>query len=485
MELDEPRVQEIVERVLSALRQPDSAAEGGQAPVRATPQTRQGPTIIVPRTGSYGVFPDVDSAVTAAGLAQEQLDAMSLDLRAKMIEAMREVTRRNVADLSRRTVDETGMGRVEDKISKTLLAADHTPGIESLQPDAWSGDDGLTIMERAPYGVVGSITPCTNATETLICNAIGMIAAGNSVVFNTHPAAKEISGFLIRMMNQAILSVGGPDNLLAVVAEPTIASANQLMEHPGIALLVVTGGPGVVDVAMGKKKKVIAAGPGNPPAVVDETANLDRAGRSIVMGASLDNNIVCVVEKEIIAVRSIADKLKQALAAHSAFLLRDALVSRLEKLVVDGNGPDKGYVGKDAAYILKHAGIDVSGDPRIIVCEVDEKHPFVQHELLMPVIPLVRVSSAEEGIEMARRVEHNFRHTAVIHSTNIDNMHRMARLMNCSIFVKNAPSYAGLGLGGEGYPSFTIASPTGEGLTCARHFSRERRCVLKDYFRIV
>jgi len=485
MQLDEPKLQEIVEKVLKALQQSGPTSTGASKPLQAAPATRQAPAIVVPTSGRYGVFPDVDSAIVAARQAFEQLQTQPLEHRSKIIEAVREVTRRNVVELSQRTVEETGMGRVEDKINKSLLASDHTPGVDSLRPEAWSGDEGLTLMERAPYGVIGAITPSTNATETVICNAIGMIAAGNSVVFNTHPAAKEISNFLIRMYNQAILSVGGPENLLTVVAEPTIASANQLMEHPEINLLVVTGGPGVVDVAMSKKKKVIAAGPGNPPALVDETAHLERAARGIVQGASLDNNIVCVVEKEIIAVRKIADKLKQALAANGAFILRDAMISRVERLVVQKDAPNKAYVGKDASYILKHAGIDVTGDPRIIVCEAEESHPFVQHELLMPVIPMVRVDSADEGIEMSRRVEHNFRHTAVIHSTNIDNMHRMARAMDCSIFVKNAPSYAGLGLGGEGYPSFTIASPTGEGLTYARHFSRERRCVLKDYFRIV
>lgn len=481
MKLEEPRLQEIVEKVLLRLQQPDGAARSAPAP--GTPA--RAPEIRVPTTGKYGVFPDVDSAVQAATVAFHQLQQQPLETRGKMIEAVREVTRRNTVELSHKTVEETRMGRAEDKINKNLLAANKTPGIESLRPVAWTGDNGLTLAEWAPYGIIGSITPCTNATETIICNAIGMMAAGNAVVFNTHPRAKNISNFLIRMLNQAIMSVGGPENLLNVVAEPTIESANALMEHPGVRLLVVTGGPGVVDVAMSKKKKVIAAGPGNPPAVVDETAHLERAARSIVMGASLDNNIVCVVEKEIIAVRSIADKLKQHLASNGAFIMRDSMASRVERVVCGKNGPVTEFVGKDASYILKAAGIDVSGDPRIIVAEVDEKHPFVQMELLMPVIPMVRVDNAIEGIEMARRVEHGFRHTAVIHSTNIDNMHHMARLMDCSIFVKNAPSYAGMGFGGEGYATFTIASPTGEGLTYARHFSRERRCTLKDSFRIV
>lgn len=482
MNLDEPRIQEIVAKVLERVKQAEAPSAPSPPVAPKKPASLQ---VATPMTGRFGVFPDVDSATKAAAIAQEQLITASLDLRHKIVEAFREVTRRNNEELARKTVQETQMGRVEDKIRKNRLAADKTPGVDSLQPISWSGDYGLTLMERAPYGVIGSITPCTNATETVCCNAIGMVAAGNAVVFNPHPRAKETSAVYIRMLNQAAMAVGGPENLLCVIASPTIESANQLMEHPGIALLVVTGGPGVVAVAMSKPKKVIAAGPGNPPVLVDDTARLDRAARSIVAGASLDNNIVCVVEKEILAVSSIADELKRQLVQHNAYLLRDSAIPRLEKLVVGKGGPVTEFVGKDASYILKRIGIDVDNDPRIILCEVDEHHPFVQEELLMPVIPLVRVKNAQEGIEMAFRVEHQYRHTAAIHSTNIEHMHQMARKMNCSIFVKNAPCAAGMGFEGEGYCSFTIASPTGEGLTYARHFSRERRCVVKDYFRIV
>jgi acyl-CoA reductase-like NAD-dependent aldehyde dehydrogenase len=482
MQLDESRIQEIVEKVLNRLG-PEASGQG------AAPRPGPAPAPAAARRGSgrYGVFPDVASATAAAMDAFHQLQDLPLATRARMIEAIREVTRRNATDLSVRTVEETEMGRVEDKIGKNLLVANYTPGIEALQPVTWTGDHGLTLMERAPYGIIGSITPTTNATETIVCNAIGMIAGGNTVVFNTHPRAKKISNHLIAMLNQAMMAAGGPDNVLTVIGEPTIESANELMDHPDIRLLVVTGGPGVVDAAMKRKKKVIAAGPGNPPIVVDETAHIEDAARMIVMGASLDNNIPCVVEKEILAVKAIYDRLKTAMVRDAgAYLVKDALLPRLEKLVVDPKGgPNKDFVGKDASYILKHAGVDVRDDPRIILAEVDEKHPFVQEELLMPVIPLVRVHDVDAGIDMAKRVEHGFRHTAIMYSTNLDNLHRMARVMDCSIFVKNAPGGSGLGLDAEGYCSFTIASPTGEGLTYAPHFTRERRCVLKDYFRIV
>jgi len=485
MQLDEARIQEIVEKVLNRI------GNGGAGPAAAAPAPKPGPAPApaAARNGSgrYGVFPDVASATAAAMDAFHQLQELPLETRARMVEAVREVTRRNAKDLSVRTVEETEMGRVEDKIAKNLLTANYTPGIEALQPVTWTGDHGLTLMERAPYGIIGSITPTTNATETIVCNAIGMIAGGNTVVFNTHPRAAKISNHLIGMMNQAMMSAGGPESVLTVVGEPTIESANELMDHPDIRLLVVTGGPGVVDAAMSRNKKVIAAGPGNPPIVVDETAHIEDAARKIVLGASLDNNIPCVVEKEIIAVKSIYDRLKNAMVRDAgAYLAKDALVPKLEKLVVDEKGgPNKDFVGKHASYILKHAGVDVRDDPRIILAEVDEQHPFVQEELLMPVVPLVRVHDVDAGIDMAKRVEHGFRHTAVMYSTNLDNLHRMARVMDCSIFVKNAPGGSGLGLDAEGYCSFTIASPTGEGLTYAPHFTRERRCVLKDYFRIV
>jgi len=480
MQLDESRIQEIVEKVLNRLG-PDATngASAKPGPAPAPPAARG--------AGRYGVFPDVASAAAAAQDAYAQLQDTPLEVRARMIEAIREVTRRNAKDLSVRTVEETEMGRIDDKIGKNLLAANKTPGLEALEPITWTGDNGLTLMERAPYGIIGSITPTTNATETIICNAIGMIAGGNTVVFNTHPRAKKISNHLIGMLNQAMMAAGGPQNTLTVVGEPTIESANELMDHPDIRLLVVTGGPGVVNAAMKRQKKVIAAGPGNPPIVVDETAHIEDAARKIVLGASLDNNIPCVVEKEILAVKGIYDRLKNAMVRDAgAYLVKDALLPKLEKLVVDAKGgPNKDFVGKDAAYILKHAGVDVRDDPRIILAEVDEKHAFVQEELLMPVVPLVRVHDVDEGIDMAKRVEHGFRHTAIMYSTNLDNLHRMARVMDCSIFVKNAPGGSGLGLDAEGYCSFTIASPTGEGLTHAPHFTRERRCVLKDYFRIV
>jgi acyl-CoA reductase-like NAD-dependent aldehyde dehydrogenase len=384
------------------------------------------------------------------------------------------------------------MGRPEDKAKKNLLVATNTPGTEDLPAQAWTGDHGLTLIERAPYGVIGAITPSTNPTSTIICNSIGMIAAGNSVVFNAHPGAKSCSAQTIQLLNRAIVAAGGPPNLIVAVREPTIESAQYLMKHPGIRLLVVTGGPAVVRVAMNSGKKSVCAGPGNPPVVVDETADIEQAARDIISGASFDNNIVCVLEKEIVVVASIADQLKAAMQAHGAHEITPWELKRLEKVIFrevheppEESVVNKAWVGRDASRILKEIGVGVGDNVRLALAEVERNDTLLWTEQLMPVMPLVRVANADEAIDLAVALEGGRRHTAVMHSKQLDNLSRMAREINCSIFVKNGPSLAGLGFGGEGYTSFSIASPTGEGLTSAKDFSRVRRCTLVDSFRIV
>ena len=481
MALDERKIEEIVARVLDRLGGTPSVA-------RSTTTHSPEPTkarSTVPR-GTNGVYADADAAVVAARRGFELNERLPLQTRVKMIAAMRAVTLANNELLARYAVEETGLGRYEDKLNKNRLVAEKTPGVEILRPIAYTGDDGLMLTERAPYGVILSITPTTNPTETILCNAIGMIAAGNAVVFNVHPSAAQTSNWFVHILNEAIQGVGGPRDVITSVEKPTVESANLLFKHPLVRLIVVTGGPVVVKAAMNSGKKAIAAGPGNPPAVVDETANLADAADAIVRGATLDNNIVCIAEKEIIAVDSIATELVRQLQKQPVLLLSSAQTRALESVVLEGDHVNKNWVGKDAGLIAKAAGIPGHGhDLRMLLCEVDEKHPFVQHELLMPVIPLFRVRDSADAIAAALRVEHGFHHTATMHSLNIDNMAAMARVCNCSIFVKNDASYAGLGLGGEGYTSFTIASPTGEGLTTALHFARERRCTLKEAFRFV
>jgi len=453
--------------------------------------TEQKPDLATPAFGN-GIFQDIDSAVKAAREAHLKLMEQTLEQRNVMIAAIRSEMLVHAEDLAKRAHAETGLGRVEDKIRKNRLVAEKTPGTEMLKPVAYTGDRGLTLVELAPYGVIGAITPVTNPTSTIICNSIGMLAAGNAVVFNVHPSAKNVSIYNIQLLNKVIINAGGPPNLITAIADPTVASAQELMQHPGIRLLVVTGGAAVVKAAMTSGKRAICAGPGNPPVVVDETADIETAARDIVRGASMDNNIICVDEKEVFVVDSVADKLLEALSRNKAVVLNPDQIAQLEKVIFsETNGPgkpakmEKSLIGKNAGVILSKIGMQVGDDVRLAVLPVDKDHPLVWTEQMMPVLPVVRMPDANSAIDIAKKAEHGFGHSAIMHSKNLDNLSRMAREMNCSIFVKNGPAYSGLGFGGEGYCTFSIASPTGEGLSSPRSFSRERRCVLVDHFRIV
>ncbi|RME54268.1 MAG: aldehyde dehydrogenase family protein, partial [Deltaproteobacteria bacterium] len=396
--------------------------------------------VSAPGFSGRGVFPTVDAAIEAARKAFEQLHECSLKQRDAMIAEIRRRCTDAVETLARMANQETGLGRVEDKIKKNLLVIRKTPGIEDFAPWAKSGDDGLTIEEHAPFGVIGSITPTTNPSETIICNGIGILAGGNTVTFNVHPGARQVSAFTVSLMNDAVVAAGGPENVFTMVEHSTIESAQALMKHPGIALLVVTGGPGVVKAAMASGKKVIAGGPGNPPVLVDETAEIRRAAEGIVLGASFDNNIICSDEKEVFVVDDVADMLKKAMRDLPAIEINRNQARRLEKILIEDGHPNKSFIGKNANVLLERIGIRADDSLRLVFVETDFDHPFVQLEMLMPIIPIVRVRDADEGIALARKAEHGFGHTSVIYSTNIRNMHVMARTMNTCIFVKNAPA---------------------------------------------
>jgi acyl-CoA reductase-like NAD-dependent aldehyde dehydrogenase len=436
-----------------------------------------------------GLFETVDDAVEAAKKAEQDMKAVSLEDRRKMIKAMRETSIKHAEALAVLAVEETGLGRVQDKVSKNLLAANKTPGVEDLVSVTYSGDDGLTLVESAPIGIMGSITPSTNPAATIINNSISLVAAGNVVVFNPHPSAKKVSLRTMQLLNQAIVSVGGPENVLTAVASPNLETSNQVMEHKGIRGLVVTGGGLVVKAAMKSGKKVIAAGPGNPPVVVDETADLEKAGRDIVNGASFDNNVLCTAEKEVFVVEKVANSLKQEMLKNGAVELKGFELEKLLKIVLiekDGKFiPNRDFIGKDAKVLLAAIGKKVNNDVKLVIAETAFEHPLISTEMLMPILPIVRVPCVDKAITLAVIAEKGNRHTAIMHSQNVTNLTKMVRAIETTIFVKNGPSYSGLGFNAEGFTTLTIAGPTGEGLTSARTFTRQRRCVLVDGFRII
>ncbi len=439
-----------------------------------------------------GIYATIDECTAAAAQSQQKWMELPLEQRKAAVAAMRRAALDHARLLAEMAAAETGLGRAEDKVNKNILVATKTPGPEDLEPVIYTGDHGLTLIELAPFGVIGSVTPTTNPAATIINNSISMLSAGNAVVFNPHPSAKNVCLRAIELLNEAIEGAGGPPTLLTSVREPTLETSQALMVHRGIRVLVVTGGMGVVRQAMKSGKRAIAAGPGNPPVVVDETADLDLAAREIVNGAAFDNNIMCTCEKEAFVVESVFNALREKMKAHRVFELNARQLDQVMGVVFSQPAMgetraviNKELVGKSAAVIARTAGFDVPPDTRLLTCDVAWDHPLVQTEQLMPVFPMVRVSHFREAVERAIQAEHGYNHTAVMYSRNLENLSYMASGIECSLFAKNGPNYAALGMGGEGYTSMTIAGTTGEGVTSARIFTRPRRCTLVDYFRIV
>ncbi|MCB0197610.1 MAG: aldehyde dehydrogenase EutE [Anaerolineae bacterium] len=461
----EIEINTIVQRVLTQLEQTPSHSNGASLSYR-------------------GVFSQIESAMAAVETAQRRFNRVSLAQRKNIIQAIRKVSIDKAQEMAEMVVEETGMGRVADKVLKHMLVAEKTPGPEFLNPDAYVGDDGLMIEECAPFGLILSITPVTNPTATIINNTISMLSAGNTVFFAPHPNALNCSLKMIDLINEAIEKVGGPPNLVVAMDVATIELVGRLMKHPKIALLSVTGGTGVVDVALESGKRAIGAAAGNPPVLVDDTADPEKAARDIVAGHSFDNNMPCTSEKEVVVTEGIADRLMEAFTHANALVLDPKLLPQLEAVVLNEKqtGPNRKFIGKNACVILKEIGIQADDDLRTIVVEVDKEHPFARHELMMPVLAVVRVRDFAAAVDLAVEMEEGLHHSAIIHSANIYHMSEFGKAINTTLYVKNAPSYAGLGMGGEGYTSFTIAGRTGEGMTTCRTFTRFRRCSLVGAF---
>jgi propionaldehyde dehydrogenase len=430
------------------------------------------------------VFDDMEAAIAAADAAAKAYRSCSLAERRRFVAAVREVMSapENLDYMAAQAVIETGMGDVAHKYLKNKIAAQSTPGVEDLETTAWSGDGGLTTVEYSAYGVIGAITPTTNPTETIICNTIGMLAAGNAVVFSPHPRAKNLSLWQVRQINRALREAGAPDNLVVTVSEPSIENTNAMISHPAVRMLVATGGPGIVKTVLSSGKKAIGAGAGNPPVVVDATADIEHAAKCIVDGASFDNNLPCTAEKECLAVDSIVDLLKFNMIKHGAYEASPEEVRKLEQFVLNdkGTGPTD-LLGRQARRHLPE-GDRCRGSGR--------GAPHHRRTARRPPVRGARADDADPGrgpcpdvdtaIDLAVELEHGNRHTAIMHSRDVKMLTKMGREIQTTIFVKNGPSFNGIGIGGEGYATFTIAGPTGEGLTRTRNFARTRRCVMVD-----
>ena len=443
--------------------------------------------------GKFGVFQDANEACAAAQESYLQLKQKGVEARRKIEEIVKTLAEKNAEAWGRLELDETKIGRLDHKIAK-LQIIKLVPGVDWLRPDARSGDHGITLEEFTPFGVVGAVTPSTHSIPTLSGNIVNICAAGNSVVFNAHPNASRCAAAAVRAYNEAIYRATGIENIACMVEKPTLDSFNAICKNENVRLLLVTGGPMVVKAAMQTGKRAICAGPGNPPVFVDDTCCPTRAAKAIIDGAAFDNNLLCIGEKQVFVLEQVADRLMQKMSENGAVKLNQSQLEKLTQAAFtfkagQGGGcahasVNKDFIGKDPSVLAQAAGINLPSGTQLLFAETDAGHPFVEEEQMMPMLPIVRVKSVEEGIERSLQSEHDYKHTAIIHSHDVENITAMARALDTTLFVKNGASPAGLGLGGEGYLSFSIATPTGEGITNPRTFTRVRRCVMVDNLRI-
>ncbi len=486
MQATEELIREVVSEVLSRLAPAASGGAGSSGGASCGGGCKC-------HCGARGVFTSVDEAVEAATHAFEQLSERTIEERKRIIDHIRRISIDQCVELGTMEMEETKIGRLAHKIEKLKTLGERTPGVEFLRSEVFSGDHGLAVIEHAPFGVIGAVTPVTHSLPTITGNAVSMIAGGNTLVVNPHPSGRRVAAEGVRRFNEAIYRDLGIDNLICVIAEPTLETADAIFNHRGVKMICVTGGPAVARAALRSSKRAVVAGPGNPPVVVDETADLDRAARSIITGAAYDNNLLCIAEKEVFVVGEVFDAMMAAMDRAGAARLNsrevDALTSKAITSV--GEGADKhdvaakDFIGQDAAVLAREIGKSVPAETELLFAETDESNPFVPVEQMMPFVPFVRCRDVDEAIAKAKHYEHGFRHTAIIHSNNVRNMTKMGRALDTTLFVKNGPCMAALGLGGEGYLSFSIATPTGEGVTTPLTFTRERRCSLIDDLRIL
>ena len=441
-------------------------------------------------SGDWGVFENMNDAVEAAHEAFLKFKGCSVQCRKKFIEAVKQMTLDHKEKLAEMTVEETKMGRVEHKIAKFINAAVNSPGVEYLRPEAWSGKNGLALDEYSPFGVIGNITPSTHPGPTMINNIIIQLAGGNTIAFNPHPAAKKVNAEVIRLANQYMIKAGAPENLVTCVAEPTMESADILFGHEKVELLSVTGGPVMVEMAMKYPKKVIAAGPGNPPVLVDETADIELAAREITTSSSYDNNVLCIAEKEIFVVESVFDNFMKEMEKAGNYRLTSEQMDKLAEKALFRSGKHwligRDYVGRNANILAEAVGIKISENVPMIFGETKRDHPWVVAEQMTSCIPVVRVKDFEDGLTASLKAEHGFKHTASIFTKDIERATIFTKALDCDVHTINGGTLRGDGGDpGEGYFSHTIATPTGEGICTPLDFVRKRRIMTYGALRFV
>lgn len=354
--------------------------------------------------------------------------------------------------LAKLAVEETGRGIYEDKITKNIFATEYI--YHSLKYDKTVGiiseDDAAGIFEIAdPIGVIAGVTPVTNPTSTTMFKAIIAIKTRNPIVFAFHPSAQGCSSEAAKILRDAAVKAGAPENCIQWIEKPSIETTKALMNHPGISMILATGGPGMVKSAYSCGKPALGVGAGNVPCYIEKTAKVKRAVNDLILSKTFDNGMICASEQAVIVDQEIYEEVKGQLIQNGCHFLNPEEQKKVENLVINVNtcavNPD--IVGKPAYEIAVMAGVQVHKDTKILIAELEGVGPAypLSREKLSPVLACYKAESTEEGLKRAEEMLEfgGLGHSAVIHSENEDVTKEFALRMKACRIICNAPSSQG------------------------------------------
>ncbi|MBG9803307.1 bifunctional acetaldehyde-CoA/alcohol dehydrogenase [Brevibacillus laterosporus] len=363
--------------------------------------------------------------------------------------------------------EETGRGVFEDKMIKNIFSTEYI--YNSIKKDKTVGlireDEQNGIIEIAePIGVVAGVTPVTNPTSTTMFKAIISIKTRNPIIFAFHPSAQKSSAEAARTLYEAAIKAGAPKNCIQWIDQPSLEATKQLMNHPGTALVLATGGAAMVKSAYSTGKPALGVGPGNVPCYIERTAVIERAVNDLILSKTFDNGMICASEQAVIVDAPIYERVKQLMISNNCHFLTPDEKAKVEKLVINENtcAVNADIVGKPAAVIAEMAGIHVDPETKILIAEltgVGADHPL-SREKLSPVLACYKVKNADEGFRRAEEMLEfgGLGHTAVIHTEDDDLMEAFGMRMKACRIVVNAPSSQGAigDIYNEFIPSLTL-----------------------------
>lgn len=401
-------------------------------------------------------------------LAQIELAKFNCEQIDRIIQNMVKVAAENAVCLAKMAVEETGFGKVEDKIFKNNFAS--TELYEFIKPMQTIGvikeDKVNKVLEVAePVGLLMGIIPSTNPTSTAIYKAIIAIKSRNGIVFSPHPSALKCTLHAARLMNDAAVAAGAPANIIACISKPSMNATNELMKCDEVAMIIATGGSAMVKAAYSAGKPALGVGPGNVPAYIEKTANVAKAVKDIITSKTFDNGTICASEQSVIVEECMRDQVMEEFRRQGGYFMTAAETEQVsKKLFVRGHAMNGKFVGRSAEAIASGAGITIPAGTKVLLGEqqgVGEGYPL-SYEKLTTVLAFYTVKDWQEACELCIKLLHNggVGHSLSIHTENHDMVMKFAEKPVFRILVNTPSTHGGVGASSGLSPAFTLGCGT-------------------------